>query len=193
MASRARQRILDAAARLLRERGISRLTTREIARAADAAEGSITKNFGGKLGLLIALLSRELPETKAWHEALTPQGERPMRSVLIDLIDRGIDYYAASLPLVAGAAADRELFDEYRSVNRDNGTGPHLPVNLIAAYLAECQESGLLPGGDPYAMALALCGAAQLQAYTEFIGDPKTLKGSRAERVSAVADLLLAR
>lgn len=74
MAPPARRRILDAAARLLRERGLARLTTRQIAEAADAAEGSITKNFGGKIGLLIELLSQELPELRAWQEAATPPG-----------------------------------------------------------------------------------------------------------------------
>ncbi len=63
MAAPARQRILDATALLLREKGIGRLTTREIAQAADAAEGSITKNFGGKLGLLTTLLSTDLPNS----------------------------------------------------------------------------------------------------------------------------------
>lgn len=194
MASQARQRILDATARLLRERGISRLTTREIAQAANAAEGSITKNFGGKLGLLIALLSRELPEARAWYDVLTPPGNRPMRSVLIDLVDRGIDYYTASLPLVAGAAADRELFREYQSVNRDNGTGPQLALDMVTEYLLRCQEAGeLSTDRDPYSMALTLCGAAQVQAYTEFIGGPEALKGSRADRASSVADLLLSR
>src|SRR5918997_1855997 len=99
MAPPARQRILAAAERLLRERGISRLTTREIAQAADAAEGSLTKNFGGKLGLLTTLLSRELPELRAWRAPATPPRERPLRTVFIDLLERGIDFYAASLPL----------------------------------------------------------------------------------------------
>ncbi|MEU6720334.1 helix-turn-helix domain-containing protein [Nonomuraea sp. NPDC046802] len=192
MAPPARQRILDAAARLLRERGLARLTTREIALAADAAEGSITKNFGGKVGLLISLLSQELPESGAWREAATPPGERPMRDVLIDLLDRGIAYYAASLPLVAGAAADQELFAAYQAANRERGTGPHLALDEIADYLAACQRAGELPRSvDPYAMALALCGAAQAQAYTEYVGGAGTLRGERASRLAAVADFLM--
>jgi AcrR family transcriptional regulator len=193
MAPPARQRILDAAARLLRERGVSRLTTREIAQAADAAEGSITKNFGGKIGLLTALLSEELPELRAWREAATPPGKRPMRVVLVDLVDRGIDYYAASLPLVAGAVADRGLFTAYQKVNLDHGTGPHLAIDQIADYLSACREAGELPStSDPYALALTLCGTAQAQAYTEYVSGPSALRGSRADRLTAIADILLA-
>ena len=48
MASPARQRILDAALGLIRERGIGRVTTKEIALAADAAKGSLFKSFGDK-------------------------------------------------------------------------------------------------------------------------------------------------
>ena len=43
MAPPARRRILDAAARLLRERGLARLTTRQIAEAADAGAWVIVK------------------------------------------------------------------------------------------------------------------------------------------------------
>ncbi|MGW0484072.1 TetR/AcrR family transcriptional regulator [Nonomuraea sp. NPDC003214] len=194
MAPPARQRILDAAARLLRERGLARLTTREIAHAADAAEGSITKNFGGKIGLLIALLSQELPELRAWQAAATPPGQRPMRTVLIDLLERGIAFYAASLPLVAGAAADQELFAAYQATNRENGTGPHLALDQVAHYLAECQKAGELPHGvEPYTLALTLCGTAQFEAYTAYVSGPAALPGERADRLAATADLILGR
>ncbi|WP_232665850.1 TetR/AcrR family transcriptional regulator [Pseudonocardia sp. TRM90224] len=193
MAPPARQRILTAADRLLRERGVSRLTTREIAQEADAAEGSLTKNFGGKLGLLTTLLSRELPELGAWRAAATPPGQRALRAVLVDLIERGIDFYAASLPLVAGAIADRDLFAKYQEVNAEAGTGPHLAINTVADYLTSCQQAGLLaPSADPYSLALALCGAAQAQAYTEYVVGPDALRGSRRDRAAALADTLLA-
>lgn len=193
MAPPARQRILAAADRLLRERGISRLTTREIAQAADAAEGSLTKNFGGKLGLLTTLLSQELPELRAWRAAATPPGERPLRTVFIDLVERGIDFYVASLPLVAGAIADRDLFTRYQEVNARADTGPHLAINTIADYLTSCRQAGLLaPTADPYPLAMALCGAAQVQAYTEYIAGAEALRGSRRERAEALADMLLA-
>ncbi|MGW5106345.1 TetR/AcrR family transcriptional regulator [Nocardia sp. NPDC004123] len=194
MAPPARQRILDAAARLLREKGIARLTTREIAVAADAAEGSITKNFGGKLGLLTALLSRELPELAAWRAALTPSTSHceDLRATLMTVGDKAIDYYAASLPLVAGAVSDISLFDAYRATNTAQDTGPQLAVEAMATYLTTWQSTGALsPDADTWALALMFCGAAQLQAWTEQLAGPQALPHDRDTRLQAIVNTLI--
>jgi len=194
MAAPARQRILDATARLLREKGFARLTTREIAQAADAAEGSITKNFGGKLGLLTALLTTDLPEVAAWRDALTPP--TPQRADLAATLTRAagaaIDYYAAALPLVAGAASDAALLAAYRATNSASGTGPQVAVREMTDYLAAWQQRGALdPGADPGALALMFCGAAQVQAWADYFSGPDVLPGSRADRVDQVVTALL--
>ena len=194
MAAPARQRILDATARLLREKGLARLTTREIAQAADAAEGSITKNFGSKLGLLTTLLSYELPEVLAWREALTAPTSRPedLADALTRAAGAAVDYYAASLPLIAGAVADATLLDAYRATNTVNGTGPQLAVQQMTDYLAAWQHRGALAAtADPGALALLFCGAAQIQAWTEYLAGPHTLPGSRADRVDQIVRTLL--
>jgi AcrR family transcriptional regulator len=194
MAAPARQRILDAAARLLREKGIARLTTREIAQAADAAEGSITKNFGGKLGLLTTLLSSDLPELTAWRDALTPPTPRreDLKAALVRAADAAIDYYAASLPLIAGAVSDATLFEAYRATNSANGTGPQIAVQQMTAYLTAWQERGALePTADVGALALLFCGAAQIQAWAGYLTGPDVLPGSRADRIDQVVNTLL--
>ena len=194
MAPPARQRILDATARLLREKGLARLTTREIALAADAAEGSITKNFGGKLGLLTALLTTDLPEVAAWRASLTPPTAD--RDELVAALTRAagaaIDYYAAALPLVAGAASDGTLLEAYRETNAANGTGPQIAVQEMTDYLAAWQRQGALdPGADPGALALLFCGAAQVQAWTDYFAGADALPGSRADRIDQVVATLL--
>jgi AcrR family transcriptional regulator len=194
MAAPARQRILDATARLLREKGLARLTTREIAQTADAAEGSITKNFGGKLGLLTALLSSDLPEVVTWRDALTPP--TPRREDLVAALTRAagaaIDYYAAALPLVAGAASDATLLQAYRETNAANGTGPQVAVQEMTDYFAAWQQHGALdPGADPGALALLFCGAAQIQAWTDYFSGPGVLAGSRTDRIDQVIGTLV--
>jgi AcrR family transcriptional regulator len=194
MAAPARQRILDATARLLREKGIARLTTREIAQAADAAEGSITKNFGGKLGLLTTLLSTDLPELTAWRDALTPPTPHPedLKTALTDAADAAIDYYAASLPLIAGAVSDATLFEAYRATNTANGTGPQIAVQQMTGYLTAWQQRGALdPSADTGTLALLFCGAAQMQAWTDYLAGPDVLPGSRAARIDYVVSTLL--
>src|SRR5215470_3538301 len=103
MPSPARQRILDAALGLIRQKGIGRVTTREIAIEAGAAEGSLFKNFGDKMGLLTELLSYELPENQAWRTVAVeaPPGQGDLVAALVLFMERAIDYYAAALLLTA--------------------------------------------------------------------------------------------
>lgn len=64
-----RQQILEAAARVFADKGYHRATTREIAEAADLAEGTIYNYFAGKDDLLMALVGQmaELPERDALY------------------------------------------------------------------------------------------------------------------------------
>ena len=189
MPTPARQRILDAALVLIRERGIGRVTTKEIALAADAAEGSLFKNFGDKMGLLTELLTQELPENRAWRAvpAEAPPGRGDLAAALTLFMDRAIDFYAAALPLVAGSFADRELLRRQQERNRQRGTGPHLALQASADYLRGWQESGQLDAAaDPYAMAVALCGAALMYAWTEQLAGAGEVRGGRDGLIRAL-------
>ena len=182
MPSPARQRILEAALGLIRERGIGRVTTKEIALAAGAAEGSLFKNFGDKMGLLTELLSYELPENQAWRAVAieAPPGHGDLAAALVLFMERAIDFYAAALPLVAGSFADRELLRRHQERNRQRGTGPQLALQACADYLHGWQESGHLDAAaDPYAMAVALCGGALMYAWTEQLAGAGQVRGGR--------------
>jgi AcrR family transcriptional regulator len=182
MPSPARQRILDAALDLIRERGIGRVTTKEIALAADAAEGSLFKNFGDKMGLLTELLSYELPEVRAWRAALAeaPPGQGDLVAALVLFLERAIVFYAAALPIVGGSFADRELQRRHQELNRDRRSGPQLALEGCAGYLRGWQQSGQLDkAADPYAMAVALCGGALMCAYIEQFAGAEQVRGGR--------------
>jgi AcrR family transcriptional regulator len=191
MTQMARERLLEAAARLIRERGMARVTTREIAEAAGAAEGSLFKNFGDKMGLLTTLLSQELPENRAWREAAAAPGPEDPEAVLGRLMDRAIDFYNASLPLVAGSVADTELLRRQQEINREAGTGPQLAIDAMENRFRSWQQAGQLdPGTDPYSLALMFCGSAQLQAYVEYLAGPGELRGTRDQRITALVHAL---
>ena len=182
MSGPARQRILDAALGLSRERGIGRVTTKEIALAAGAAEGSLFKNFGDKMGLLTELLSYELPENRAWRAVAieAPPGRGDLAAALVLFMERAIDFYAAVLPLIAGSFADRELLRRHQERNRQRGTGPHLAFEASADYLREWQETGHLDAAaDPYAMAVGLCGGALMYAWIEQLAGAGQVRGGR--------------
>ena len=191
MAQPARERLLDAAARLIRERGMTRVTTREIAEAAGTAEGSLFKNFGDKMGLLTALLSQELPENRAWREAATAAGPGDPETVLGRLMQRATDFYRASLPLIAGSVADTDLLHRQQQANREAGTGPQLAIDAMDEVFRAWQQTGqLTPDTDTYCLALLFCGSAQLQAYVEYLAGPGGLRGTPEERTAALTRTL---
>ena len=64
------EQILDAAARLFAERGFHRTTTRDIAAAADVAEGTLYNYFDNKDDLLFGILERL--ETRAGRNLADP-------------------------------------------------------------------------------------------------------------------------
>ncbi|MGA2867260.1 MAG: TetR/AcrR family transcriptional regulator [Verrucomicrobiota bacterium] len=59
-ATQTRERILDAAERLFAKRGLERVSTREITKAAQANVGAINYYFGSKEGLVFAVFDRRL-------------------------------------------------------------------------------------------------------------------------------------
>jgi AcrR family transcriptional regulator len=77
MAARLEQ-ILDAAARLFAERGFHRTTTKDIAQAADVAEGTLYNYFETKNDLLFAILSR-LSESELPQAGLVPGAAGPVQ------------------------------------------------------------------------------------------------------------------
>jgi AcrR family transcriptional regulator len=189
VASPARERIRDAALELIRERGIGRITTKDIAAAAGAAEGSLFKNYGDKMGLLVELLSYELPENRAWREVggAFPPGQGDLVAALVVIMQRAIEFYAAALPLIAGSYADQELLRRHRQRNRERHMGPQLAMEAIEDYLMSWKQTGQLDSdADCYAMALALCGSAQMYAYTEQIVGADVLPESRDVLIQAV-------
>jgi len=191
MPTPARQRILDAALGLIQQRGIGRVTTREIAMAAGAAEGSLFKNFGDKMGLLTELLSYELPESRAWRSVAieAPPGHGDLVAGLVLFMERAIDYYAAALPLTAGSLADRELLRRHQALNRERGSGPQLALQATVDCLRGWQEAGYLDqAADLYPMAVALCGGALICAYIEQLAGPGQIRGGRDGLIHSLID-----
>ncbi len=191
MAAPARQRILDAALGLIQRKGIGRVTTREIAMAAGAAEGSLFKNFGDKMGLLTELLSYELPENQAWRAVAieAPPGQGDLVAGLVLFMERAIDYYAAALPLTAGSLADRELLRRHQALNRERSSGPQLALQATVDCLHGWQEAGHLDQeADLYAMAVGLCGGALICAYIEQLAGAGQIRGGRDGLIHSLID-----
>jgi AcrR family transcriptional regulator len=82
-----RQSIIDATERLLQSQGLARLTTREIAREADVAEGLIYHHFGNKANLIFKVVERRMLPTNNAVKSLPLQvGLRTVRKNLEDML-----------------------------------------------------------------------------------------------------------
>jgi AcrR family transcriptional regulator len=93
--ARRRGEILAAAARVFADKGYANTTTRELADAADIAEGTLYNYFGGKREILLAIVN----ETQDPIEAILQNASKLQeREDIVALVEKGIDTFASQLP-----------------------------------------------------------------------------------------------
>ncbi|SEE97762.1 TetR/AcrR family transcriptional regulator [Ruania alba] len=158
-----RDRILDAAATVLREQGIARATTKEIARAADCSEALLYKHFAGKHELFLGVLSERAPRLPQPDELV---GTRMVRQNLETLVSRLVDFYVESFPMSASILGSPDLLTAHRAGLRRLGAGPTAPARQVQAYLdAEIALGRVDSGVDTHALARTVTGAALFEAF----------------------------
>jgi AcrR family transcriptional regulator len=159
-----REAILAAALKLLRERGIARVTSREVAAVAGVSEASVFYHYKDRAGLLQAV----------FEQGLQPLQELAAEGGLsgVDLHD-GLTRYAhtldrfldQALPVMAAAQSDRALRDAMAAYMTEQDLGPHRGVAALGEYLAGEQAAGRVrPGVDPRAVAMLFVGACYTRA-----------------------------
>ncbi len=155
--------ILTATLELLRERGIARLTTREVARRAGVSEASVFYHYTDRAGLLRAVFVEGLRPLQELTEGGLRGGEHTR--VLLGL-SQGIERFLdQALPVMMAAQSDIELRDTMAAYLTDQGLGPGEGVRVVAAYLAAEQEAGRVdPTIDREAIGLLLVGASFLRS-----------------------------
>jgi AcrR family transcriptional regulator len=172
-----RDQLVDAAERVLRAKGLARATTKEIAREAGYAEGTLYLHFADKLDLVRAVHERLLPAFVELVGHLPGKaGTGTVRQHLTELADGALRLYRDLLPLGSSLFADPELLERFRALLADRGGGPHRAWEPVVAYLRAEQALGrVAPGADPAAAALLLLGACQQLVFVELMSGPETL------------------
>jgi len=164
-----RDRILDAAVTLLRDRGQAGATTKEIARVAGCSEGSLYTYFTGKETLLVAVIAERLPPFVPLLKALLERaGEDTVADHLLEVTSIAVRFYVELMPLAATVLATPDLNESVRR----QGFGPHLGNEALATYLKIEQRLGRIhPEVSVEAAAALLLGACQQRAmYGQFSG-----------------------
>jgi AcrR family transcriptional regulator len=184
-----RERILDAAATVLRDQGLAAATTREIARQAGCAEGSLYTHFEDKDDLFVAVLIERLPPfIPLLHDLLARAGEESLEAHLEQVAETAIAFYIALLPLAAPLLAAPEL----REGLRRRGDGPHLANEALAAYLRLEQRLGRVGAeADIQAAPALLLGACMQQALLQRLQGGKIQPEQNASFARALARTLV--
>ncbi len=99
-----REQILAAAAGVFAAKGYHAATTREVAEAADVAEGTIFNYFPSKRDLLLAVFDRSVEPML--DTALTSDPEVPVREAMADRLEAVLAFYTENRLYVQAIAAE---------------------------------------------------------------------------------------
>lgn len=178
-----RERILDAAERILRTRGVALATTKEIAQASKVSEPTLYKYFADKEHLLLAVLRERLPGLS--RVSVRP-GEGNVEDNLADLAHAVLAFYQQSIPMLGALLADPQRMAAHREAMNRHGGGPDKAVAVFATYLrAEQALHRIKPDADPDATASLLIGACFHEAFLRYYAHGPT--AAAAPRTSAEA------
>lgn len=172
-----RERILDAAARVIRDHGLAKASTKLIAQQAGLSEAMLYKHFDSKHELFVHVLSERLPRlSKVISDLPQRVGRGSVQENLERVAAAAVDFYAAGFSMTASMFSEPRLLEDFRQWATERGLGPHVPVAAVADYLAAERRIGrVAPGADPPAAAALLMGACFQRALLErFTSDPPT-------------------
>lgn len=154
--STTRQKILDAAQRLLETDGLARLTTKELAAAAGCAEGTLFKHFRTKEDIIIAVVMENAPRFREAVSQMRPS-DQTVEKNLEELALMCIRFSEKLIPLGASLLGDSALLARHRMLGP--GRGPKETHALIADYIVQEQRAGRIDARvEPLSVALLLFG-----------------------------------
>ncbi|MGH3375703.1 MAG: TetR/AcrR family transcriptional regulator [Actinoallomurus sp.] len=105
-----RDRILAAAVTVMRERGVTNTTTKEIARVAGVAEGSIYNHFANKTELVAASMAEVAGGIRDALIRLSGRaGASTVEANLAELAEAEITFFADLLPITGPVLGDHDL------------------------------------------------------------------------------------
>jgi AcrR family transcriptional regulator len=184
-----KEAILTSTLELLRERGIARLTTREVAARAGVSEASVFYHYGDRVGLLMAVFAHGL---EPLQEANRGGISGPDHTATLLGFSKGIEgFLDQALPVFTAAQSDAELRDALARHMEEHDLGPHRGVEALATYLAAEQEAGRVRRDvDPRAVAANLVGSSFMRVYQrQMLGHGKGLPSAR-QSVETLATML---
>lgn len=141
--NKTRLKLIQATERLLRTNGLARVTTREIAREAQVAEGALYHHFKDKAELIDAVVESSMGDFREVLHSLPLQvGKLTIRENLEHTLQAAFFFQFKIAPIVCSLFADHKLLNRIREILRERQIGPGRPVQALAAYLQAEQQLG---------------------------------------------------
>ena len=192
MSSDTRERIVAAAAAVMREQGVGGATTKQIARRAGVAEGSIYNHFTDKLDLLGAVILDEIHLREEVATLREPQGDRDLTDVVQRLVMGCLEALPDVLELSAYALAEPQLRAEFAERLQSKEAGPVGAQVALSDYLRVLQETGeVRADADPETAATMCLGACYFHAYDELVRSAPAARGRRIRQAQAITAMLV--
>lgn len=166
-ASRTRERMVEAAERVMRSKGLAHATTKEIAREAGYSEGAIYKHFDSKEELFIRVLTERLPLFAGIVRELPRRaGREAVGDVLEEVAGAALAFYGESFPMSVSVFSEPGLLARHREEMRRRGAGPQKANEALVVYLeAERGLGRVREDADAEAAAAMLLGACFQRAF----------------------------
>jgi AcrR family transcriptional regulator len=185
-----RRRIIEAADSLIREQGLAGATTRQIARAAGCAEGSIYVHFQDKIDLVIAVIVERDPYFADLLALPSRAGEGSVETNLEPWVDELVSLMRENQPIFFALMGDRNVFQRFKTRIRERQTGLVAVFKAASDYVRAEQELGRIDRRvDAGIVATILIWAARDHTFTSALTDNvvEPAEGFARELVRTVA------
>ena len=150
-----KERLIAATEKLLSSHGLGCVSTRDIARAANVAEGALYHHFGDKAELILSVVLQQLGDFPEVLQSLPLRiGENTVQKNLEAVLESAFAFHHRIAPLVCSLFSDQELLGKVRGMMAERSMGPGRSAFAISAYLrAEQQLGRVSPSAVPETVA----------------------------------------
>jgi len=165
-----REHLIATAEKLLGERQVAAITTRDISRSAGVSDGVLYNYFATKHELLVAALVRRYAGSVTRFDADLPApGTGTVEENLIVYAQAAVDLVTETLPTAAGLMSEPALLHRFIEEIHRQPFGPHRLRQPIADYLAAEQRLGRLGAFDIEAAMSLIMGPAIMLGFAAHV------------------------
>ena len=190
-AEETRRQILKAANRLIRKRGLARVTTKDIAREAACAEGTLYKHFETKEDLFLTALLESVPSFKLAVDA-DAAGQSSLPENLTRVVLSALTFFDEAIPHMMSLFADAELLERHRRRLNKKKTAPRVMYKAVAAYIKAEQDLGRINSEIvPIGAAALLLGPCCQWAFIRMLNGVPPIQMSDREWAALLVESVL--